>query len=488
MTINIIVALLATAGFVFALQRVHLVPVARGAMRATTSGIGAITNSELDDDAKEIAVRRAGFDLIRFAFSLFWRIGLCFVAATAPIFVADVLYIADRDAVIALMLRWDFLIAITVLAILLGYTLNHLKKRRSEAEPTPSTNRYSNADQLIHMLAFSSPVVLRSASALEDRLMPGAAIDPEAPPVFITSLARGGTTAVLNAFHTLPEIATHTYRDMPFLTAPTLWNKLAGGSKRGVERHQRAHGDGIEIDLDSPEAFEEVLWKMYWPEKFRKDRICLWHSDDSNAKADAFFRRHMAKILFARSAQKTDGTTRPLRYCSKNNANIARLSYLQAAYPGSAIIVPVRRPETHASSLLRQHRNFVAQQTKDDFVRRYMRDIGHFEFGIIHKPFEFKGFDPNRYAPETGNYWMHYWTQAFKEVDRHRENCIFVFQDDLRSKPRETMMQLCEKAGVQPGNINFSGLFHAHPDETRTGEFDDALFEEASELYRNLRK
>jgi hypothetical protein len=488
MTVNIIVSLLATAGFVFALRRVHLVPVARGVMRATTSGIGAITNSELDDDAKEIAVRRAGFDLIRSAFSLFWRIGLCLVAATAPIFIADVFYIADRDAVIALMLRWDFLITITALAILLGYALNYISNRNSKSDATTNTNRYSNADQLVHMLAFSSPVVLKAASALEDRLMPGAAIEPVTPPIFITSLARGGTTAVLNAFHSFPTVATHTYRDMPFLTTPTLWDKLAGGPKRGVERHQRAHGDGIEIDLDSPEAFEEVLWKMFWPEKFKKDRIRLWYSDDCHPKADAFFRQHMAKVLYARKGQKGDALATGGRYCSKNNANIARLSYLKAAYPDSAVIVPIRRPETHAASLLRQHKNFVEQQARDDFIRRYMRDIGHFEFGLIHKPFDFDGFDPDRFAPENGNYWLHYWTQAFHEVARHRDNCIFVFQDDLRSNPRETMMQLCERAGVQPGNIDFSGLYHAHPDQTDTDVFDPHLLEEASELYRSLRR
>lgn len=488
MTATLIVSLVATAAFVLALRRVRLLPVAQGVISATASGIGAITNSELDDDAKEIAVRKAGFDLIRSSFKLFWRIAVCLVAATSPIFIADIALIADRDDVFALMLRWDFLITITALGILLSIAMHRISKKNQTDDTDAPSSQYSSADQLVHMLAFSSPIVLKSVSAIEDRLMPKAAQEPTAPPIFITSLARGGTTTVLKAFHDLPGIATHTYRDMPFLTAPTMWNKLAGGEKRGVERHQRAHGDGIEIDLDSPEALEEVLWKMFWPEKFRANSIALWGKADRKPKAEKFIKRHMSKVLYARQSSWTGRPDNLLRYCSKNNANIARLPYLLEAFPDCKIVVPIRRPECHAHSLLRQHKNFVAQQAKDEFTRRYMHDIGHYEFGLIHKPFGFEGFDAARFDPQTGNYWLHYWVQAFREVQKHHDNCVFVFQDDIRSNPRETMTALCAQVGVSVEGMDFSGLFHAHPDESPTDIFDPALFEEASALYLDFRK
>src|SRR5690606_32429756 len=98
-----------------------------------------------------------------------------------------------------------------------------------------------------------------------------------------------------------------------------------------------------------------------------------------------------------RLTQSDEISTKANCYCSKNNANIARLSYLLKTFPECRIVVPIRRPESHAASLLRQHQNFLKLQADDNFVLRYMRDIGHFEFGQIHKPIQFPGFKLEQY-------------------------------------------------------------------------------------------
>jgi hypothetical protein len=213
----------------------------------------------------------------------------------------------------------------------------------------------------------------------------------------------------------MPDIATHTYRDMPFPTTPVLWNRLAGGRRRKVPGVARAHGDGLTIDLETPEALEEVLWKLFWPEKYGIDGIGLWRPADRKPDAERFMQRHMAKIVRARhGAGDSDG--RRLKYCAKNNANIARLPYLAQAFPGCRIVVPVRRPESHAASMLRQHRNFRGLQERDPFVVRYMADIGHYEFGNIHRPIRFPGFEPGAHDADTVAYWLSYWVHAFREV------------------------------------------------------------------------
>ena len=256
MILEVVISLLAVAGFAVALWRGRIVPVACDALKVTMAGFGAMTDSELDDAAKEVAVRRAGFGLIVAAFNIFWRFGLALAAAAAPIFLADASGLVPRDAVFELMLRWDYIIIVSVVAIVLSEIVR--RRRASAGARISAVNRNSAADRFFHMLAFSSPFVLIAASSAEDRLLSSPTREPSAPPIFITSLARGGTTALLNAFHDIPGIATHTYRDMPFLTAPTLWNRLAGGRKRTVARHQRAHGDGLEIDLDTPEALSLI--------------------------------------------------------------------------------------------------------------------------------------------------------------------------------------------------------------------------------------
>ena len=471
------VSLLAVAGFALALWQLRVVAVARSVPATTMSGLAAMTSREMDDDAKEIAVRRAGLALIAAAFGLSWRFAAALAAAALPILLADAAGLVAFDRVIALMLRWDYILAVTLAAVALSALAGRL--RAPATAGTLGPNRYSTADRAFHMLAFSGPAVLRAASALEDRLI-GAPAAPAAPPIFITGLARGGTTALLNAFHDIPGIATHTYRDMPFLTAPTLWNRLAGGRRRGVARQERAHGDGIEIDLDAPEAFEEVIWKMFWPEKFAGPTIAPWdETADRKPVAERFLAHHMAKVIRARGADAA-------RYCSKNNANIARLACLAQAFPAGRAVVPLRRPDCHAASLLRQHENFLKLQAADDFIRRYMADIGHFEFGLIHKPIAFAGFDPDRYDPAGADYWLHYWVQAHRAIAAEAERCLFVLQDDLRAAPEATMQALCAALDVTPGPVPFATYFRAGPDRAAREAFDPALLAEADDLYRTL--
>lgn len=480
MILGIVVSLVAVAAFAFVLWRGRIVAVARGSLQGAMAGLSAMMDSELDDDAKEVAVRRAGLGLIVSAFSLFWRFALALGLAAAPIFLADAAGLVSQDAVFSLMLRWDYILIVSVLAVIISEGIR--RTRRTAAEPVSEINRYSAGDRFFHILAFSGPTALKAASWIEDRLISKAAEQPNAPPIFVTSLARGGTTALLNALHDIPGIATHIYRDMPFLTAPTLWSRLAGGGKRGVTRHKRAHGDGLEIDLDTPEAFEEVIWKLFWPEKFQGPTIALWSEGNGDVKAERFMTHHMAKIIRARQVEPAGQS----RYCSKNNANIARIPYLVQAFPDCRIVVPVRRPESHAASLLRQHENFLKLQAEDEFVSRYMRDIGHFEFGQIHKPIGFPGFDAGRYDPQTPDYWLHYWIQAFRHVLTYGDACLFVLQDDLRSSPEDTMKNLCDALDVEPSANAFARYFRSGPDTAATDCYSEDLHQEAVTLYQEL--
>jgi len=89
---------------------------------------------------------------------------------------------------------------------------------------------YSALDRLVHRLAFASPRVQLAAAEMEDSMF-GSATEgvAEQDPVFVTSLPRAGTTALLTALSELEEFATHLYRDMPFVMAPVLWSRLSGG-------------------------------------------------------------------------------------------------------------------------------------------------------------------------------------------------------------------------------------------------------------------
>ena len=80
--------------------------------------------------------------------------------------------------------------------------------------------------------------------------------------VFITGLARSGTTILLNSLYKSNSFASLTYLDMPFVLAPNLWSKISS-KKIFIDVKERAHEDGIKLSIESPEAFEEVFWKTF---------------------------------------------------------------------------------------------------------------------------------------------------------------------------------------------------------------------------------
>lgn len=303
---------------------------------------------------------------------------------------------------------------------------------------------YSRLDRLVHRVAFASPAVQLGAADLEAWLF-RKEIEASrlAAPVFVTSLPRAGTTALLLALATLPSMATHLYRDMPMVMAPLLWSRLSAPFQKAAVPAERAHGDGIEIGYDSPEAFDEIVWRALWPDHYGEKGLALWTAADASAEATAFMTAHHRKV----AALRRPGAA-AVRYLSKNNNNIARLDLLPMMFPGAAIVVPIRAPVEHALSLHRQHRNFTARHADDKFTRRYMADIGHLEFGALHKPILFDGFADlaEGLGPNDLDYWLAYWIAAFEHVRaRRRHLCLVVYEHLCRDA--EAARSLCREIG-----------------------------------------
>lgn len=349
-----------------------------------------------------------------------------------------------------------------------------------------SVNAYSILDQLAHRVAFSSRRVQLLAAEIEDSLYCSNFQNFEiGPPIFVTSLPRAGTTVLLTALNSVPELATHLYRDMPFIMAPVLWSRLIGGYRQEAATRERAHRDGIEIGYDSPEAFEEVIWQAFWPEHFKPDGISLWSPEDADAEAKAFMHRHFQKIVYLRLGENTAAG----RYISKNNANIARLDLIPHLFPGAQIIVPVREPVAHAASLKRQHENFRNLHAEDQFTRRYMADIGHFEFGALHRPIQFELFESlsTGLTPGDLDYWLAYWVAAFEHIGQHRESAHLVNYERVCEGGEMAGGLLCELLGLDPSNAGAIGAhFRAPPGRQHLNSHRSELRDRAEALYHNL--
>ncbi|MCJ7421784.1 sulfotransferase [Sphingomicrobium astaxanthinifaciens] len=268
---------------------------------------------------------------------------------------------------------------------------------------------YGWADRIVHRLAFGSPIPQDLLLDIEQKKHGRAiAAQPLTAPIFVTALARAGTTLILEILARHPRLASHTHRDMPFVLTPILWRELTWRFAVAQEKKERSHKDGLLVNVDSPEAFEEILWKREFPDHYRADGITPW-----GPLPEAFtakLSRHMKALVLARGGGPEQ------RYLSKNNANIARLPGLAQAFPDARFLVPLRHPVDHARSFLRQHRLGLDSHAESDFARRYAADTGHHEFGLVHKPILFDGFDGQGDATRL-DYWLRYWIAAYRAVE-----------------------------------------------------------------------
>ena len=313
-------------------------------------------------------------------------------------------------------------------------------------------DRYGWTDRLLHRVAFRLGIAQRTLADVETTLYRDAlqAVSVESP-VFLTSLPRAGTTILLRLLWKTDRFATHTYRDMPFVMAPMLWRRVTGGGAEGPAR-ERAHGDGIEISERSPEAFEEMVWKHFWPEHYQDAHIRPWRPDDSNPEFDAFFERHMRKVLalHRNDAGAEDPDGRPRRYLSKNNLNIARLAAPPPGLRRGTFLVPFRDPVQQAASMHRQHRRFLQLHEDDDFVREYMEAIGHHEFGKGLKPVNFGGWlDEEPGTPDALAFWVRYWRAAYRFVLEHApDTAVLVSYRRLTEAPERALTALSDALGL----------------------------------------
>lgn len=350
---------------------------------------------------------------------------------------------------------------------------------------TPSA--YSWLDRGLHKLAFSSKPLQGILVDMERSRYEGQWRDIAIEkPVFITSLPRAGTTIVLQALNRLCFVATHSYRDMPFILTPLIWHRLSRVFRRTSKPAERAHGDGLTINEDSPEAFEEVLWKKHFTDHYGPTGIEPWSESLRNAAFADSFRTHMQKLILLR---RVDAAPTP-RYISKNNANIARIAYLKKLFPDAQFVVPLRHPVEQAISLLRQHRNFTRQHAEEPFTWQYMADIGHFEFGQLHRPIRFPGLAglAGEHIPGSLDYWLAYWIAAYREVSQHHGLCFISFEG-LCEQPAAGLSHLLDRLGLTAEKepvADVAQMFRLPAARRQEFAADPDLVEQAMACYKDL--
>ncbi len=351
---------------------------------------------------------------------------------------------------------------------------------------------YGLLDRCLHWLALEPSVVRHMAYDLEYLFaMPqqdkdadtNVESDPAARAVYVCGLARSGTTIMLRILDEIETFRSLTYRDMPFVLAPNLWQLITKHSQSTAVAAERSHRDGIHIHFDSPESFEEVFWRTFGTRT--SDQTCLGFAEPTSEVLKTFANFRALVANSKRQPALAHGGLR--RYLSKNNNNLLRLRSLSID-PTATILLVFRNPIDTARSLHRQHINFCEVHRVDPFARNYMTWLGHHEFGTEHLPFSFALAEmDNTLNPADLNYWLDYWTAVHKYILAQTDLRLHLINHEaMRSKPKAALDAIFAVLKIDADTTMLAQQIIPIASSADDTGFSSALLERAFDAYQAL--
>jgi len=336
---------------------------------------------------------------------------------------------------------------------------------------------YNLLSKGLHFLALGQPMIAQAALDIEFATFGRKLSDvTTGHHVFVMGLARAGTTILTRSLHNTGQLGSLTYRDMPFVLAPNCWSKVSKVSSKTMDERERIHGDGIYVGYDSPEAFDEVFWRISAGGDYIKKFTLTPHRSDFDLIEK--YRKYVAAILYRYGKN---------RYLSKNNNNILRIGSIVESFPNSFFLVPFRNPLQQSTSLLNQHLKLLELQQRDPFIERYMRWLGHHEFGKGHKSFNLTDKRGNYQDTQSIEYWLDHWLMtysylldSYNEFNRHM---IFICYERLCDNSQNIWESLLEQLGIE--NIQRQPEFRLGRSTTLNG-IDHSQLVAAENVYNNL--
>ncbi|MHA2192813.1 MAG: sulfotransferase, partial [Candidatus Thorarchaeota archaeon] len=191
-------------------------------------------------------------------------------------------------------------------------------------------------------------------------------------PIYVTGMARAGTTITLEMLSQHPNVAAHRYLHMVLPYTPHLIQLLANVLPLMKSPVERLHKDRMLVTRDSPEAVEEILWQRHFSSIVDESQSNILDANTNHPEFEKFYREHIRKLLFNQKAT---------RYAAKNNYNISRMEYLQKIYPDVRFLIVIRNPFDHIASLAKQDMILRNLEHGNPRLLDWTKIIGHREFG-----------------------------------------------------------------------------------------------------------
>jgi len=268
-------------------------------------------------------------------------------------------------------------------------------------------------------------------------------------PIYITGLARAGTTIILEMLSKHPDLATHQYKNLLIPYFPNWLYKLSDKVRLYSKPTERIHKDGIMVTRDSPEAVEEIFWRKYFKHTSTEKSSHIINGNIINPKFERFYPNHIRKLLIAQKRS---------RYLAKNNYNITRLEYLLRIFPSTKFLLIIRNPVNHIASLIKQTKLFMKMENQIPLLQDWLKILGHQEFGhhsicinvnnteSIHK---IRKLWSNKKTYVKG--WAYYWVSIYDFIadsleanEKLRRATFIVYYNDLCENPADVIDRILE--------------------------------------------
>ena len=309
-------------------------------------------------------------------------------------------------------------------------------------------------------------------------------------PIYITGLARAGTTIILEMLNKHPFLASHKYKHIPMPFLPHAFGQFSELSRFYTKPIERVHKDGIFVTRESPEAIEEKFWQHFFNNNHNEEISNVMSGAISNPKFEQFYRNHIRKLLINQKGS---------RYLAKNNYHITRLEYLLRIFPNSKFLLIIRNPVNHIASLIKQTRLFKKMEEKIPLLIDWHKITGHSEFGhyqlcinagdneLIHK---IRRLWKNEKTYVKG--WAYYWSSLYDYVmnlletnKKIKESTLIVRYEDLCENPAETIDKILEHSELPLNNfekIKKYYIRHLHKPTYYTPNFSNQELLHISEI------
>ncbi len=299
--------------------------------------------------------------------------------------------------------------------------------------------------------------------------------------LFISGLARSGSTILLNIIYQNNKYCSFTYNDMPMILAPNIWSKITGKAYKNTKLKNRAHQDSIKININSPESFDEIFWKLIKNNNFvTKNKLIKldYTKNDLNEYSN------LISLICAKNHKKN--------YLSKNNNSILRLEEILGFFKNSFFLIPFRDPYNHSNSLLNQHIKFIKLQKNNKFVRKYMDWLGHHEFGLGHKNFKFNDQNENIISDTNSiDYWIKLWINFYEYIllltskSNYNKRIVFVNYDELCNNKKNYLDKIYDLVKLDKFDDHIKMI---RPKNYQIIKHDKKLLEKAYKIYSDLSK